>query len=213
MKLDYSFQEVRPRIFFLNFKRSYQCAMTFLRYQEYYESASSKIRNHNFTICEFMEWYVKKNNDQLFYYPMDWGGFNVPSRVFAELYQKGIPDPNPYDDEMRKVYDHCLKEYPDGSFYIIGATGKGDLMKHEIAHGLFYTTPEYKKEMTQLVKQLKPTLRNKIYAWFKKVGYTKSVYVDECQAYLSTGIHKDEVSVSPKVCKPFTAVFNKYYKK
>ena len=211
MKLEYSFQEVRPRIFFLNFKDSYQCAMTFLRYQEYYESTNAKFRGNSFELLEFMDWYVEHHKYRAFLYPIDWGGFNVPSRVFTELYQKGIPDENHYDREIRKVYDYCLKKYPDGKFYVIGAAGKGVLLKHEVAHGLFYTTPEYKKEMTQLIKKVKPTIKKKAFAWFKKVGYAKSVYKDELQAYLATGF--PEIKASTKARAPFVAVFKKYYKK
>lgn len=212
MKVQYKIKEVKSRIFFLNFKNSYQCAMFFLRYQEYYESPSPKFRGKDFEILKFMEWYVKDRNQKIFTYPLDWVGFNIPSQIILEVLNGPPPDFNAYDLEMTKVYHTCLAKYPDGQFYIIGAVGENGIMKHEIAHGLFYTTPEYKKQMSALVKQLNPKLKNRIFKRLKEMGYTSKVFVDECQAYLSTGFEPLGLKMSGKE-KPFKKLYNEYYKK
>jgi hypothetical protein len=112
---------------------------------------------------------------------------------------------------MRGVYRKCLEQYPDGKFYIIGAVGQAFAMRHEIAHGFFYTQPEYKKKMTALVKALKPTLRKKIYRELERIGYTPKVYIDECQAYLSTGFTDAFAITLKKEDQPFVKVYNEYY--
>lgn len=211
MKVQYKIKEVKSRIFFLNFKNSYQCAMFFLRYQEYYESPSPKFRGKDFEILKFMDWYVKDRNQKIFTYPLDWVGFNIPSQIILEVLNGPPPDFNAYDLEMTKVYHKCLAKYPDGQFYIIGAVGENGIMKHEIAHGLFYTTPEYKKKMTALVKKLPVKLRKRIFSRLEKMGYTKKVLPDECQAYLATGFNALGFDVKGKDA-PFKELFNLFYK-
>jgi len=211
MKLQYKLTEVKPRIFFLNFKSQYQCAMTFLRYQEYYESPSLKFRSKTFNILDFMDWYVQDNKTKICTYSIDWVGFNIPANIITDIRKKGIPDENQYDAEMLKVYQKCLSKYPDGKFYLIGAVGTGITMKHEIAHGFFYTIPEYKREMIQLVDELSPMIKKRIFKWLVSIGYTDKVLVDECQAYLSTGFNMSKLKLTGQE-EPFKKVYNKYYK-
>jgi len=211
MNPQFKMTEVKPRIFFLNFKKQYDCNMMFLRYQEYYESSNPKFRGKPFKILEFIEWYTGSFGKGVFSYMRDWAGFNIPGHIIYDVWDNGIPDENDYDNIMDYVREKCEEKYPDGQFYIIGAVGKNGALRHEIAHGFFYTQPEYKKQMTKLVKALKPAFRVKMYRTLKKIGYTPKVYIDECQAYLSTGLMgvfpfelKDEA-------KPFIKLYREYY--
>jgi hypothetical protein len=210
---DYKLKEIKPRIFFMDFKDPYNMAMHFMRYQEYYESASSRFRDKSWTWIDFMEWYSKKYGDGAFTYAIDWSGFNIPGHIIRDVIEKKIPDPNKYDAEMFKIFSHCAEKYSDEKFYIIGAVGHSFAMKHEIAHGLFYTQPSYKKEMTRLVKSLKSDLRKSIFKSLKDIGYTPRVYVDECQAYLSTGFTDNfDVAIIDEH-KPFIQTYETYYSK
>lgn len=184
--------------------------MHFLRYQEYYECPSPKFRGKIFTIFDYMEWYTKKYGHGAFSYPRDWGGFNLPGSIPIDIMGK-IPDINKYDKEISLVVTKCFQKYPDKRFYLIGAVGKGGAMNHEIAHGFFYTQPEYKKEMVRLVKALPKEFRQNMNKWLKNIGYTNSVFVDEIQAYLSTGMSKDfKLFAWKKYSKPFVKIFEKY---
>ncbi len=210
----FTIEEVKPKIFHFNFKDQYQLAMHFLRYQEFYESPNPKFRNHGFTILDFMEWYSKAFGNGSFTYPLDWVGFNVPNKVFERAIEKS-PEENKYDTTMIEAYFQC-KQKAGAKFYIIGSVGDKTsqfyAMKHEVAHGFFYLNPTYKKEMTKLVKALKPRLRNDMFAAFKKIGYTPQVYVDECQAYFSTGI-PDRFGLHLKgEDQPFIDLYSTYYK-
>jgi hypothetical protein len=183
-------------------------AMHFLRYQEHYESPSNRFRNKAFTWIDFMEWYSKKFGKGSFTYPIDWGGFNIPSWVIKYVHQLGISDPNRYDKEMLQIWNKCAMRYPDESFYIIGAVGEKGALQHEIAHGFFYTQPEYKKRATKLVKALPKNLRKKMNTYLKKVGYTAGVYIDETQAYMATGM--PDVIKAEKYRKPFVDLYKEF---
>jgi hypothetical protein len=223
--IKYKLREVKPRIFLLEFPNHYDLCMTFLRYQEFYESPSPKFRNKHFTIIDFMEWY-SKDRAGVFTYPTDWAGFNIPSYVVDKVHNLSndlkqaleVPlDYNKYDEVMLKVFEKCYKtldnrlEENPGKFYLIGTDmGKTEVINHEVAHGFFYTIPEYKKEMLALVNNLKVSFREKFNKGLVKFGYTKQVFNDETQAFLSTGWHDH----FPKLkCndEPFRETFNKYF--
>lgn len=216
----FKLKEVKSRIFLMEFTDQYNMCMTFLRYQEFYESPCSKFRNKQFTLVDFMEWYAKQHKG-VFTYPLDWGGFNIPSSVIDKILYSdncsALKDPNKYDAIMQKVYSKCLekvqRKYNTDKFYIIGAKkGQSGILNHEISHGFFYTIPEYKKEMTALVKALKPSFRKSLYSTLKKLGYTHQVYIDECQAYMSTGLTTQFKVKLKGEDKPFIELFNKYNK-
>lgn len=208
-------KEVKPKIFLLQFKNHYDMAMHFLRYQEFYESSSSRFYNKSFKILDFMRWYSNKYGKGVFTYPADWAGFNIPGEIISQVWELGIPDINEYDYRMLEVLHACQQKTP-GKVYLIGACPDDEeqkklIVKHEVAHGLFYTQSEYKKEMTALVKDLEPAFRDAMESHLKEVGYTPKVYIDECQAYLSTGMDGIfKLSLSGED-KPFIETFNKYY--
>lgn len=188
--------------------------MTFLRYQEFYECPSPKFRGKKFTIIDYMDWYSHKYGDGLFTYPKDWGGFNIPSDIVLKLQNKIGNDWNKYDNEMCNIYQKCIKlnKELDSRFYLLAAVGEGETLRHEISHGFFYLNVDYKKKMTALVKTLKPSFRKEIYSTLKKFGYTSSVFIDEAQAYLSTGMEVFEMNFTDER-DPFIKVYEEFYKK
>lgn len=219
MKKLYTIEEVRPKIFLVEFSNAYDLAMHFLRYQEFYECPSSKFRGKSFTILNYMKWYSKEYGKNNFTYPTDWVGFNIPSEIIDNVHYLGIKDFNEYDNELLKIYNFCANK-ANGPFYLIGSK-KGDTITkgHEIAHGFFYTIPKYKKEMTKLVKALDPNLRKNMNSILKHIGYASKVYVDETQAYMATGLpYLGDIDISFETesklmdsRKEFTQLFESYY--
>lgn len=213
MNKPYILSEVRPQIFLLSFDNYYDMAMQFCRYQEFYESSSVKFRGKSFEIFDFMKWYSNKYGKGSFTYPKDWAGFNIPGDIVLQVNNLGISDFNKYDQEMQDIYNKCIVKYD--KFYLIGAVGSRAALKHEIAHGFFYTTPQYKKDMTKLVKNLDPDIQKSMKSILRRMGYATKVLIDECQAYLSTGLPRefdelDAVSLR-SMKKPFQKLFNSYY--
>jgi len=212
----FALKEIQDRIYLLTFNSGYDLAMHFLRYQEFYESPNKKFKDNKFTIISYMEWY-SKNNEDAFTYPADWSGFNIPSRVFDEVFELGIPDENKYDVFMRYAYN-SIRDKVDGDFYLMGAV-KGDktTVAHEMAHALWNLNPKYKSLMKENIKKLSKKALKIIKKNLKDSGYTKEVISDEIQAYLSTELdHElidklDESKINAdKIMKPFIKILNKY---
>ena len=72
-----------------------------------------------------------------------------------------------------------------GRFYIIGSYGKlntkNNALKHETAHGLFYTNSKYKAEVREVLERVN---LDQIDEYLKKKGYHKAVFEDEDHAYI-----------------------------
>ena len=194
-------------IFLVEFENNYDLAMTFLRYQEFYESPNSKFRGKSFTILDYMEWY-SKDRDGHFSYPSDWSGFNIPDHVI-EQNRKTIIDFNKYDECMFSIQSKIHKHNYE-KFYLIGALENDHHTRaHEVAHGLYYINDEYKKSMNNLIKSyLSVKEKNKIEEELNNLGYSRVVFKDEMQAYLSTG----NEYFTPVLRQPFVDVLSKYYK-
>lgn len=215
MKLRFIIKEVKPRIFLFEFRERYDLCMTFLRYQEYYESSSPKFRGHAFDIFEFMKWYTKKYGKGSFSYPNDWNGFNIPGDTIKTVWDLGILSKTIYDYEMLQAWRECNLSANGEKFYIIGVVkGNRSTLDHEIAHGMFTLHPEYKKEMTKLFNALSPVVKKTLRAGLKKLGYTPKVYTDESQAYMATGLSEafGDVKQWKKERKPFQKFFKKFSK-
>lgn len=190
-------KQIRPQIFAVSIKDNYQRTMLFCRYQEFYESPYEEIRNKFFTWEKFMLVYRNKWKKNLFTYPEDWSGFNIPSNIVEKGMNVFSKDKGPYDEIMKDIWYHC-ENYPlkygkpRTKWYLIGADSfKSSTMDHEIAHGLYYTNKEYKKNCDNLISNIKPTHYEKIRKKIVKMGYVdeKKIIDDEIQAFMSTGLY------------------------
>ncbi len=99
---------------------------------------------------------------------------------------------------------------------MIGASSK-DLrtLDHEIAHGLYYTNSEYKKEVGKIIKLVKPSHYDKLKKKLVKMGYAdnKKIINDEIQAFMSTGLYNGLDTNELKVYqKSFIKNFKKFNK-
>jgi len=211
MSIKYKLKQIRPNIFLLKFKNHYDMCMTFVRYQEFYESPSKQFRGKPFKLLDFMAWYSKKYGDGMFTYPQDWSGFNLSSPTIERVWKLGIPDYNDYDKVMADVYNKCYDKTE--RFYIIGAeNGEKETLRHEIAHGMFYTNDSYKKEMISAVKSMDLQAKKTMHSILKGYGYSKHVYVDEIQAYMATGLMDEMDDASIHLARPvFLEIFGRYY--
>jgi len=223
--LSYELYRVKRKIYAVKVNDTYERAMLFLRYQEFYESPYKQFQGKNFEIWEFMNHYRKDRGAGCFTYPRDWCGYNIPSDSFNKCL-KGVFDLKvtltPYDESMLEI-KHAINEdlklvtHPDPSkekFYIIGTDDiDGDIMAHEIAHALFFMDKDYKKEMTKLVSDLAMRKYNGLCNVLLKLGYRKEVLVDEIQAFLSTGLCDEmhRFTLETDIVK-FEEVFKRYNK-
>ena len=190
-------------------------AMTFLRFQEFYESGSEEFQGKKFKWDRYIQWYKSSEGPmgerEAFTYGSDWSGFNLPSEAIEKCLED-IDDPNKYDDVMISIVNEIRKEERN-SFYLI-AVDKMDmesgLLDHEMAHGFYYTDPQYKIEMSKLISQLPDGPRNNISKIILDYGYSESVLNDEIQAYMSTGLASKMDKILNESRPPFVEAFSHF---
>jgi hypothetical protein len=209
-------KKISKNIYILKFKTKRDLASTLLRFQEYYESP--KFKGKTFTLEEYKKWYTKNSPKGIktgkFTYYNDWGGFNIPSHTLKPFY-KGVFDP--LTDAEKSVLK-SFNKIRNQKFYIIGVYGNVDksILKHEIAHGMYYSNKKYREEVNNILKEIDPVAVNQIRKYFKKYsGYHKDVYMDEIHAYILTeesllkkrGIYIDRLKQTRKA---LIETFDKY---
>lgn len=186
-------EEILPNVYHINFSSQEKLASTFLRFQEHFESPSFK--GKIFSLEDFKYWYTKnslngKKTKQFTYYS-DWSGFNIPSETLIP-FQDGLFDPLSDEEiEFLKLFES--KKRP---FYIIGTFGnEKKSLNHEIAHALFYTNEKYRQKALAVIHEIPDEFKELFVKDLESFGaYHYSVYLDEMQAYLVSGLEKLEKS-------------------
>lgn len=196
----------KDRIYHLNFDSPYDCAMAFLRYQEYYESENPRFYRKAFTIASYTDWYVKhnkRNDTGKFTYHEDWSGFNFQTKIIDEVINLGIPDPNHYDTLMKGILEMIKSNADSDDCYIIGTSGKKEesAFIHEMAHALFYTNELYRTKIISVYESQELAVRNFLSNRLMEAGYAESSVIDEVQAFTIEGrfnfILDDELITEP----------------
>jgi hypothetical protein len=203
----FSIDQVVPKVFHLQFQDRFELGAHFLRYQEYYESP--KFRACDFDILTYVKWYVREHNGNFSYFN-DWEGFNLPAEELLKC-AAGVKDPNPYDRFMESVARWCISQ---GGYkvYLIGSTTgtKVQCLHHEIAHGLWYTNPDYRDDQISNIRLFcyrHQPLWEELDKWLRK-SYASTVIDDEAQAYLATGLREVQI---PYGCRSrFVKTFKEY---
>ena len=207
--------ELAGEIYSVKYPTRRSLASTFLRFQEFYESP--KFRRKIFTLAEYKKWYIAnspggKKTGKFTYY-QDWGGFNIPSYVLKPFYQDKF---DPLSSKEKKFLE--LFKDKKGKFYIIGTFGKVSekLLRHEIAHGLFYTNSAYKNGVLKILRNVDKKIMLKINNYLSSSGgYHPDVWVDETHAHLLSNLgelEKTGVNVSKlkEVNKNLNSLLDKY---
>jgi hypothetical protein len=214
-------KEVKPRIYCVTIDDDYDRAMLFCRYQEFYESPYKKFRGKRFTWMEYMRHYKLAWKKRTFTYPDDWSGYNIPSNVMDKANDIFYKDTE-YDVIMNDIYFYCAIDSQNKNngarcnWYLIGTSSKDKgTTNHEIAHGLYFTNEEYKKNVTKLIKNIKPIHYEKLKKKLVKMGYVddKKIIDDEIQAFMSTGLYNGMETKELKVYeKEFKKNFSNFTK-
>lgn len=193
-------RKVAPSIYLVSFDDHVNMCKVLLRFAEHYESP--KFRNKIFTLKEFKKWY-KTTRDGHFTYYYDWMGFNIPSYAFVPFKQNKF---NPLS-KNEKLFLDVIKNIKE-PFYIIAAPcGDSGTIRHEIAHGLFYTNPKYQKAVLNILKKVDT---KKTFKKLKKAGYCNEVLFDEFNAFaLDEGTYFID---DDKIKKKLNNLFNKFMK-
>lgn len=210
--------EMLPGIFALVIKDDKLRARIFMRYQEFYESDSDTFRGKGFKWYDYVKFYKEKTKKDYFSYHEDWTGYNMPCDSIESCITK-IPDLNFYDLIMFSVVDTIREKVGSENFYLIGidqSDGEDpSLIFHEVAHGLWFSSPIYKKRQTTNIENLSPNIRDSIERKITGMGYGENVVDDEIQAYLSTGIGENmkQIKNIKQSQIPFKDTFDSYSNK
>lgn len=209
-------EEIAENIFHLNFPNQLELTSTFLRFQEHFESPH--FRGKVFSLEEFKSWYIKnspkgKETGKFTYYS-DWLGFNIPSHILEPFYQGKF---DPLSIKEKALLD-LFEDRRGSKFYIIGTFGPSNyVLKHEIAHGLFYTNPDYKKEVLNVLEDISQRDRKSLEEYLAaRGGYHPSVFVDEIHANVLSNIQRlRKRGINTEDLKPLSRrlnqVFRRYY--
>lgn len=224
MVFKHKLTKLHEGIFLLEMDDTYDLAMTFCRAQEYYESPFNGIRGKMFTISKLMRLYSKKFGNGIFSYPVDWSGFNIPSKVIYDLYYINIvSDENEYDNFIQLIDQKIQKITRNRNYYLIGSeTGMKHTIDHEIAHGFYYLNKDYRNKSNKIVDSIKESSLQKIKKHLLKIGYNEKVFRDEVQAYISNDpeyfiqnakLNKKETKDLQRAAKQINILFNEYNKR
>lgn len=179
-----------------------ELGLTFMRFQEHYESVNPKFRNQIFTLGQLKNWYSEKYGGNT--YQVDWTGFNFPSKVLVP-FKQGLFDPLTSGEE--NLLD--LLKYRNDNFYIIGAQNNS-VLRHELAHALYGHNSEYKKQIDNFINKHKNKLI-KVLKHLEQKGYTKDVLYDELQAYVTDNDDTDIINLTcPSVISGINKIYNKF---
>lgn len=206
-------ETIIPHVYHLSFKSSYDLAMHFIRFQEYYESP--KFHKQFFTLVDYMEWYAKdyERATGAFTYPRDWHGFNVPSHCLIPFLEEDvIPDRNKYDDYMLNIIRKIQIYEGTHPFYLIG-TQMNDYgtLDHELAHALYTVNNNYHEQVAKLLQDLPPEILENARTYLKKNNYHQSTIDDEIHAYCATGLDMlYQIINDDNLIQPFVETFQKY---
>lgn len=210
--------EVYPKIFAIVIKDDKLRSRVFLRYQEFYESDSDSFRGKSFKWEDYIKFYKEKTKKDYFTYHEDFAGYNIPCDTIEACKAK-IPDLNIYDMIMFSLTDTIKKLVGDSPYYLIGidqpADGDESLIHHEVAHGLWFSDPNYKKLMMDQIEKLDPRIEDRMIEKIKNFGYGNNVYLDELQAYMATGLSgsMNNIKNIKKAMLPFHNIFMEYASK
>lgn len=187
----YKIKEVTSSIYHLEFTYKHDMFLSLARCEEFYECQYKNIRGKKFSMEDLIETYWKNDSYNDFNYFNDFSAFNFPDTAIINFLKL---NGDTLTEREKKVFDGVKKliddnsKQPVTSVYFV-ATYKnnnkelGQDFKHELAHGLFYIQPMYKKIMTSLLKDIDTS---SLYDALIKLGYCDEMLIDEAQAYLAT---------------------------
>ena len=206
--------EVQEKVYAVKIEDQKIRAFLFLRYQEFYESHSEEFRSHHFSINDYVDFYIDYTKKEIFTYGIDWSGFNIPSTIIEEC-MKNIPDKNEYDRIMQSIVDTIKQETNNNMFYLIGVDSVDNswVLKHEIAHGLYFTNQKYKYQADAITSCLPKTTYKKLKEIIMSMGYNEFVINDEINAYLSTSVMKSmlEIKGIKKETEKYEELFCRFF--
>ena len=178
-----------PGLIHCAFKDHYLMTMSFMRQQEFSESAMPGLKGKYFTFELIMDLWADK------FGKFDYGTEVVGCNLKGDKFLKFIEIYTDHDDILEKelwafnlledkVRD-CLDTHGK-CCVIVTMEDDHETIDHELAHGFYYLDFLYKKMMDELTTKLTKKDLDLITKYLEKEAYHPSVHKDEIQAYMAT---------------------------
>lgn len=168
-------EQLQDEIYHLRFPSQQKMNVALLRMQEFNENKHFK--GKVFSLEDFITWSIKDSGK--FSYFEDVLGINFEGTVLPPFRQGRFDKLSEFEEEVLEVT--C--ELNPKKSYIIG-TFQDKELKHEIAHGLFATIPEYRRRATKIINSLPQRDRRKMNEHLSDLDYHPSVWLTETNSYL-----------------------------
>lgn len=206
-------------------------ASMFMRMQEYYESPTEMFRRQPFSCDQIRSFHHDVNKDGFTYYTHwpgfnlpGWVFRDAANGALGELRAQETAllrcvaclagtHRSLHVSTCLDTNDTAEREQNCVAFYVIGSSsdsdgdrheglfGMGTCRDHELAHGLFFTTPAYRAAVLDIVRNtLSPADRTNMEAKLLSMGYANlpDIIEDEMQAYsvdgTSLGVYSNEAA-------------------
>lgn len=199
--------EVTPEICHLHFRESDDLVSHFIRFSEYYEGNNPTLFRNKFTVEEALDIY-NKHNDKNYFEAID--GFNVPVSIMSRMANDFKGSLNARETFLLSLIS-VLRARPGSNIkYLIGTCGPdGEISQffHELAHAFYYTNEVYRMHMDTLIRQLPPVVKSEMHKFLEKEDYNPTMYDDETQAYMATGLGENCYEVNNKLLRMFRSGF------
>lgn len=204
-------KNITDKMYLLIFNSQKEITETFLRFQEYYESP--KFKGKIFSLDELKKWYTQnslngKRTNKFTYYS-DWNGFNIPSYVLKPFFKGRFNPLSKQEEKFLRIFRDKLEPY-----YIVGVHKKikslNAYLKHELAHGMFYTNKNYKNEVLNSLSEFNVEPIKKELMLMN--GYHKEVLEDEVHAYSLDAKKTLKTPIPKDLSKNLKEIFQKYLK-
>jgi len=163
----------------ISFRNKRLLGTAFFRVQEFYEGRG--VVGKVVPIGHLISYYTENG---VFMYTLDNEGYNVPGNIVELFKQKHTLYPL-----EQTLFDLIDSLKISSKFYVIGVFGtktvnRNAIVNHEIAHALYYLSSKYRREVKQILEKVD---LSGVFATLRSMGYSKKVYYDEANAYLTTG--------------------------
>lgn len=189
-----------PKIYLLDFETRYDLCMSFVRFQEFYESDSNEIKGQYFSLEKYIDYWSNKFGNGVFDYTQRWTAFNIHGRTLNKWLETFAASKDIREKEKEVLNSVCKLVDEENltstrilnDVYVIAAHKedperyKQIAIDHEMSHAFYSLYPEYKSKCLKLLGSVKDKPKKKAYKTLTNMGYTKEVINDEMQAYFST---------------------------
>lgn len=199
-------REITPEIYQFKFLTGDNLGLHLLRFSDYYEHSHDKFYRNKFSLADSVEMGYENNQDAL-----SWAdGINLPVSIIYKMAKEYGSALTTRERFILSAIDTIKADQP-ALKYIIGTYGDEDdkdEILHELAHGFYYTSEAYRIRMDALIKTLPKRVKDELYKHLKSLNYNQSVWDDELQAYMATGLFKERQEVvNEKLIQMFRSPF------